>query len=84
MAKSNAGGWVSTGVRYVIKLTTAFSERKTYEGVKSMNCNALLQERNRLLDLYTGARGEDRTRILAKLVVIDEELEGKQNDKASM
>lgn len=46
-----------------------------------MNCNALLEQRNRLLTLYTRARGEDRTKILAKLVVIDEELEGKQNER---
>lgn len=51
---------------------------------ESMNCNALLQERNRLLDLYTGARGEDRTRILAKLVVLDEELEGEHEGGQSI
>jgi len=51
------------------------------KGGISMNHNALLAERNRLLDLYSKARGEDRTRILAKLVVIDEELEGKQNER---
>jgi len=30
--------------------------------------------RDRLLDLYQEARGEDRSRILAQLVVIDEEV----------
>lgn len=30
-------------------------------------------ERDRLLDLYPQARGEDRLRILARLVVLDEE-----------
>lgn len=49
-----------------------------------MNRNALLAERNRLLDLYIKARREERRRILARLVVIDEELqEAKCDDKAS-
>ena len=30
-------------------------------------------ERDRLLDMYSRARGEERIRILAKLVVLDEE-----------
>lgn len=32
-------------------------------------------ERDRLLDLYPRARGEERVQILAKLVVLDEEAE---------
>ena len=51
------------------------------KGGISMNHNALLAERNRLLDLYSKARGEDRTRILAKLVVLDEEMESKKAKK---
>ena len=37
-----------------------------------MNYESLKEERNRLLDLYTRARGEERIRILAQLVVLDE------------
>lgn len=33
----------------------------------------LKNERDRLLDLYPQARGEERLRILAQLVVLDEE-----------
>lgn len=46
-----------------------------------MNRNALLAERERLLDLYSKARGEERIRILAKLVVLDEELEGEHEGR---
>jgi len=38
-------------------------------------------ERDRLLDQYTKAKGEDRIRILAKLVVLDEEMESKKAKK---
>ena len=48
------------------------------KGGISMNHNALLAERNRLLTLYTRARGEERIRILARLVVLDEEMESKK------
>ena len=49
-----------------------------------MNYESLKEERDRLLAQYTRARGEERIRVLAKLVVLDEELEEvKQNDKAS-
>lgn len=34
------------------------------------------QERDRLLVLYQEAQGEERSRILAQLVVIDEEVAG--------
>lgn len=35
----------------------------------------LLQERDRLLEQYANASGEKRIRIIARLVVLDEELE---------
>lgn len=46
-----------------------------------MNRNELLAERERLLDLYSRARGEDRTKILARLVVIDEELGAEEHEQ---
>lgn len=39
----------------------------------------LKNERDRLLDMYAVAEGEERARILARLVVLDEEDEA--NDK---
>lgn len=46
-----------------------------------MRNNALILERDRLLDLYPRARGEERIRILARLVVLDEEAENGTNKK---
>ncbi len=51
------------------------------KGGISMNHNALLAERNRLLTLYTRARGEERIRILARLVVLDEEIKHQEAEK---
>lgn len=39
------------------------------------------RERDRLLDMYSRAEGEERIRILAKLVVLDEEMESKKAKK---
>lgn len=44
-----------------------------------MNRNALLSERNRLLEQYLETRGVERLRIVGKLVVLDEELEAMRN-----
>jgi len=51
------------------------------KGGISMNHNALLAERNRLLTLYIRARGEERIRILARLVVLDEEIKHQEAGK---
>jgi len=58
------------------------------KGGISMNHNALLAERNRLLTernrlltLYIRARGEERIRILARLVVLDEEIKHQEAEK---
>ena len=40
-------------------------------------------ERDRLLDQYARAKGEDRIRILAKLVVLDEEAGEHEQHKRS-
>lgn len=40
-------------------------------------------ERDRLLDLYPQARGEERLRILAQLVVLDEEAGEHEQNKRS-
>ena len=40
-------------------------------------------ERDRLLDQYARASGEERMRILAKLIVLDEEIES-ENAKKEM
>lgn len=42
---------------------------------------SLIQERDKLIEEYPKTRGEERIRILARLVAIDEELEVKNNDK---
>lgn len=39
----------------------------------------LKRERDRLLDLWDDASGEERVQILAKLVVIDEEKEAEKS-----
>lgn len=44
-----------------------------------MDRDALLAERNRLLDMYVKARHEEQGKILARLFVIDDELGGVQN-----
>lgn len=36
----------------------------------------LLQERDRMLEQYADAPGEERIRIIARLVVLDEEIDG--------
>lgn len=36
----------------------------------------LLRERDRLLEQYANAPGEERIRIIARLVVLDEEIDG--------
>jgi len=38
-----------------------------------------IHDRDKLLDLYQGAEGEERSRILAQLFVIDEEMEGEKS-----
>ena len=38
-----------------------------------------IRERDRLLDLWKTAGGEERVKILARLVVIDEEMEVEQS-----
>ena len=43
----------------------------------------LKNERDRLLDMYSRARGEERIRILAKLVVLDEEAGEHEQHKRS-
>lgn len=43
----------------------------------------LKNERDRLLDLYPQARGEERLRILAQLVVLDEEAGEHEQHKRS-
>lgn len=44
-------------------------------------CIGPILERDRLLDLYPQARGEERTKILARLVVLDEEAETDEKKK---
>lgn len=39
----------------------------------------LKNERERLLDLWLSAKGEERARILARLIVIDDEIEVEKN-----
>jgi len=46
-----------------------------------MNRDALLAERDRLLTLYTRAKGEERIRILARLVVLDEEIKHQEAER---
>lgn len=46
-----------------------------------MNHNELLAERERLLAQYARARREDKTKILARLVVIDEDLKDIDSEK---
>lgn len=41
-------------------------------------------ERDRLLDLYARAEGEEKIRILARLVVLDEETEGEHEQTAKI
>lgn len=41
----------------------------------------LKNERDRLLDQYARASGEERMRILAKLIVLDEEIESENAEK---
>ncbi len=43
-----------------------------------MRSAGIINERDRLLDLYHKVKGEERLRILARLVVLDEE-EGRNN-----
>lgn len=43
----------------------------------------LKNERDRLLDMYPQARGEERLRILAQLVVLDEEAGEREQHKRS-
>jgi len=43
----------------------------------------LKNERDRLLDMYARSKGEERMRILAKLIVLDEEIES-ENAKKEM
>ena len=44
-----------------------------------MSKHDLLQERDRLLDLWPTADGEERVKILAKLIVIDEKKEAEKS-----
>lgn len=41
----------------------------------------LKNERDRLLDMYSRAKGEERIRILARLVVLDEEIKHQEAGK---
>lgn len=41
----------------------------------------LKNERDRLLDMYARSKGEERMRILAKLIVLDEEIESENAKK---
>lgn len=43
----------------------------------------LNNERNQLLDMYARAEGEERAKILARLVVIDEQIERKEDGKSA-
>lgn len=43
----------------------------------------LKNERDRLLDMYYRAEGEERIRILARLVVLDEEMESQEAEKSA-
>ena len=43
----------------------------------------LKNERDRLLDMYSRAKGEERIRILARLVVLDEEIESQEAEKSA-
>lgn len=44
--------------------------------------NGYRDERERLLDMYSMAEGEERIRILARLVVLDEEMESQEAEKS--
>lgn len=43
--------------------------------------NGFRDERDRLLDMYYRAKGEERIRILARLVVLDEETKHQEAEK---
>jgi len=43
----------------------------------------LKNERDRLLDMYARSKGEERIRILARLVVLDEEMESQEVEKSA-
>jgi hypothetical protein len=45
--------------------------------------NGYRDERDRLLDMYSRAEGEERAKILARLVVIDEQTERKEDGKSA-
>lgn len=47
-----------------------------------MRNNTITNERDRLLDMYAVAEGEERARILARLVVLDEEANDKKRNMA--
>lgn len=49
-----------------------------------MNKDKLLAERERLLRQYMKAKREDRRRIVAKLFILDEELEGEHEGRQSV
>lgn len=46
--------------------------------------NDLIQERNELLDRYIRARGQEKIRILARLMDIDDELEAMRRAERRM
>ena len=43
--------------------------------------NGFRDERDRLLDIYARSKGEERIRILARLVVLDEEIKHQEAEK---
>ena len=43
--------------------------------------NGFRDERDRLLDMYSRAKGEERISILARLVVLDEEIKHQEAEK---
>jgi len=45
--------------------------------------NGFRDERDRLLDIYARSKGEERIRILARLVVLDEEMESQEAEKSA-
>lgn len=45
--------------------------------------NGFRDERDRLLDMYYRAKGEERISILAKLVVLDDEAEYEQRKRST-